>query len=43
MKYPTVQTVESQINTRTLKKRRALAARTEVKQTQDLQDRWANV
>ena len=35
--------VESLINTRTLKKRCALAARTEVKQTQELYVRWANV
>ena len=38
-----VTVIESLINTRTLKKRCALAARTEVKQTQELYDRWANV
>ena len=38
-------TVESIINTRTLKKHCALVSRTctEVQQTQELQDRWANV
>ena len=34
--------IEALINTRTLMKRCALVARTEVKQTQELQDRWAN-
>ena len=38
-----IKSLESLINTRTLKKHCTLAARTEVKQTQELYDRWANV